>query len=41
MLPLSAAAQVFLPRCTSYFCSTTGNANTETVKRYIENQKGK
>lgn len=25
----------------SYFCSTTGNAGTETVKKYIENQKGK
>ncbi|NEP32921.1 IS200/IS605 family transposase [Moorena sp. SIO3B2] len=25
----------------SYFCSTTGNASTETVKKYIENQKGK
>ncbi|WAN69105.1 IS200/IS605 family transposase [Moorena producens JHB] len=25
----------------SYFCSTTGNASTETVKRYIQNQKGK
>ncbi|NET66207.1 MAG: IS200/IS605 family transposase [Moorea sp. SIO1G6] len=25
----------------SYFCSTTGNANTETVKKYIQNQRGK
>ncbi|MGK7929205.1 MAG: transposase [Spirulina sp.] len=25
----------------SYFCATTGNACTETVKKYIENQKGK
>ncbi len=25
----------------SYFCSTTGNASTDTVKKYIENQKGK
>jgi putative transposase len=25
----------------SYFCSTTGNASTETVRQYIENQKNK
>lgn len=25
----------------SYFCSTTGNASTETVKKYIESQRGK
>ncbi|NEO66990.1 MAG: IS200/IS605 family transposase [Moorea sp. SIO4G2] len=25
----------------SYFCSTTGNASTETVRRYIKNQRGK
>ncbi|NEP03329.1 MAG: IS200/IS605 family transposase [Symploca sp. SIO2E9] len=25
----------------SYFCSTTGNASTETVKKYIESQKNK
>ncbi|MGB3190508.1 IS200/IS605 family transposase [Lyngbya sp. PCC 8106] len=25
----------------SYFCATTGNASTETIKKYIENQKGK
>ncbi|WP_083887276.1 IS200/IS605 family transposase [Cyanobacterium aponinum] len=25
----------------SYFCSTAGNASTETIKKYIENQKGK
>ena len=25
----------------SYFVATTGNACTETIKRYIENQKGK
>ena len=25
----------------SYFVATTGNACTETIKRYVENQKGK
>lgn len=25
----------------SYFCATTGNASTETIKKYIENQRGK
>ncbi|NET43504.1 IS200/IS605 family transposase [Okeania sp. SIO2B3] len=25
----------------SFFCATTGNASTETVKKYIENQTGK
>ncbi|MDJ0899726.1 MAG: IS200/IS605 family transposase [Xenococcus sp. MO_188.B8] len=25
----------------SYFVATTGNASTETIKRYIESQKGK
>ncbi len=25
----------------SYFVATTGNASTETVRKYIENQKGK
>ncbi len=25
----------------SYFCATTGNASTETVKKYIESQRGK
>lgn len=25
----------------SYFCATTGNASTETVKKYIESQTGK
>lgn len=25
----------------SYFCSTTGNASTDTIRKYIENQKGK
>jgi len=25
----------------SYFCATTGNASTETVKKYIETQTGK
>ena len=25
----------------SYFCATTGAASTETIKKYIENQKGK
>lgn len=25
----------------SFFVATTGNASTETIKRYIENQKGK
>jgi putative transposase len=25
----------------SYFCATTGNASTETIKKYIENQKNK
>ncbi|WP_353735922.1 MULTISPECIES: transposase [unclassified Okeania] len=24
----------------SFFCATTGNASTETVRRYIENQTG-
>ncbi|NEO51926.1 MAG: IS200/IS605 family transposase [Okeania sp. SIO3B5] len=25
----------------SFFCATTGNASTETVRKYIENQTGK
>jgi REP element-mobilizing transposase RayT len=25
----------------NYFCATTGNASTETVKKYIENKKNK
>lgn len=25
----------------SYFCATTGNASTETIKKYIENQRNK
>jgi putative transposase len=25
----------------SYFCSTAGNASTETIKKYIENQTNK
>jgi putative transposase len=25
----------------SYFCATTGNACTETIKKYIESQRGK
>ncbi|MGK7921046.1 MAG: IS200/IS605 family transposase [Trichodesmium sp.] len=25
----------------SFFCATTGNASTETIRKYIENQTGK